>query len=124
MIHSLESLHRQSLWGLTALDGEFARSHAFDGPLTALLEPQTNLEVSCRILSALRPSLAQMWPEEADLLMRWNNHPNREMVALSLEKVLGYRELIARMPSVQRTFPDADKTLLQEYSQISSNRLE
>lgn len=121
---SLESLHRQTLWGLSALEGEFARSHGFQDPLSLLLEPATNLAASARIFSNLRPGIAQMFPEEADLLMRWNNHPNREMVALTLEKVPGYRELIARMPSELRTFRDADTTLLQEYSQIPDNQLE
>ncbi len=119
----LEVEHRSILWGLMAISGEFARNQGFAGSLPELLVPSANLREGCRILlsTAKTKGLTVGLP---DSLLRWNNSPDRELVALTLQKVAGYRELLQRIDAQQSTFPDADKTLLQVHSQIAGNRLE
>lgn len=102
----LECSYRQTIWGLMALSGEFARFHNFHGPLSSLIEPEQNLQEGCRILKQLLLNPAG----QVDALFHWNHQPEPDLVAQTLAKVGLYRELIARRPLALHTFPDAGTT--------------
>jgi soluble lytic murein transglycosylase-like protein len=65
---------RAMSWGLMQIMGETARQFGFDGEsLAELVEPETNIEIGCRILSRHSEKTADM---EATLL-RYNGGGNK-----------------------------------------------
>ena len=122
-LQPLESEHRQTLWGLMAISGAFARVHQFSGSLPDLLNPQTNLREGCRILQALSLRECDETERWVQSLLKWNSQPQRELVAETLTKLEAYRELIARIPEMGKTFPGDDSFPLPLSSQIQGNPL-
>lgn len=122
-LQPLESEHRQTLWGLMAISGEFARVHQFSGSLPDLLNPQTNLRTGCRILHALSLRECDETERWVQCLLKWNQNPDRLLVAETLTKLEAYRELIARIPAMDKTFHDDGTILPPLRLQLAGNQL-
>jgi len=123
----LEAEYRAIQWGLMGISGEFARQENFAGPLPSLLDPKCNLREGCRLLLALcravRPSQT---PDKRGLVLaivNWNRQPDEFLARLTLQKLEGYREMIARLASLPHAFPHADTIPPPLSSQIEDNLL-
>lgn len=80
-----EARARAFSWGLMQVMGETAREHGYAGHLAALCDPETGLEIGCRVLAA------KMTETQGDMeraLLAWNggadpNYPARVLARMA-----------------------------------------
>jgi hypothetical protein len=119
----MESEHRATMWGLMAIQGEFARNEGYQDDLSGLLAPARNLEVGCSFFQRLLRSKPDPVEAAVYALCSWNSENNQEMARQTLGKIESYRELLARIDDSPRAFLRDGNSHLPEYSQISDNPL-
>jgi soluble lytic murein transglycosylase-like protein len=84
-----EEIARSISWGLMQVMGQVAREHDFSGKfLSALCDPETGIEIGCRVLSA---KLAAASNDILRGLQRWNGGANAEYAAQVLARVSAYK---------------------------------
>jgi hypothetical protein len=108
-LESTEGTARAISWGLMQVMGEVARENGWTGPLPALCDPNTGIEIGCKVLAAKRATAARMEAGEtitpgpgmtvaqafamiidSKTLELWNGGGNLNYVAEVLARVKAY----------------------------------